>query len=124
MAMLIIIALVLALIMSWVMTTYRKLVVMDENINNAMIQIGVQLSSRFDALTALLELVKDYAAYEAHPLIETIKSCRSIINAKSTPDEVLKQEGVQNGNAGLDGSCRNHWQEKVMRQITILSCVV
>ena len=36
----------------------RKLVAMDENINNAMGQIGVQLSSRWDALTALLDLTK------------------------------------------------------------------
>ena len=32
---------------------------MDENVSNAMSQIGVQLSSRFDALTALLDLAKD-----------------------------------------------------------------
>jgi LemA protein len=90
----IIIALVVVLIVIWVLSTQRKLVVMDENINNAMSQIGVQLSSRFDALTALLDLTRGYAAHESQTLIETIKSRRSVITAKSTPDEVLKQEGV------------------------------
>lgn len=90
----IIIVLLVVLIGIWVISTQRKLVVMDENINNAMSQIGVQLSSRFDALTALLDLTKGYAAHESQTLIETIKSRRSVITAKSTPDDVLAQEGV------------------------------
>ncbi|WP_051015703.1 LemA family protein [Desulfitobacterium dichloroeliminans] len=76
------------------MSTQRRLVVLDENINNAMSQIGVQLSSRFDALTALLDLTKGYAKHESETLIETIKSRRSVITAKSTPNEVLRQEGI------------------------------
>lgn len=91
---LIIIALLVVLLAGWVMSTQRRLVVMDENINNAMSQIGVQLSSRFDALTALLDLAKAYAAHESQTLIETIKSRRSVITAKSTPQDVLQQEGV------------------------------
>ena len=90
----IIIAVVLVLLVLWVMNTQRSLVAMDENINNAMSQIGVQLSSRFDALTALLDLTKGYAAHESQTLIETIKSRRSVIAANSTPEDVLKQEGV------------------------------
>ena len=90
----IIIALLVVLLAGWVMSTQRRLVVMDENINNAMSQIGVQLSSRFDALTALLDLAKGYAAHESQTLIETIKSRRSVITAKSTPQDVIQQEGV------------------------------
>ena len=90
----IVIVLVLVLLASWIISTQRKLVIMDENVNNAMSQIGVQLSSRFDALTALLDLAKGYAAHESQTLIETIKSRRSVITAKSTPEDVLKQEGV------------------------------
>ena len=94
MTILIIIALLVVLLARWVMSTQRRLVVMDENINNAMSQIGVQLSSRFDALTALLDLAKGYAAHESQTLIETIKSRRSVITAKSTPQDVLQQQGV------------------------------
>jgi len=78
----------------WFLSTQRRLVVLDENINNAMSQIGVQLSSRFDALTALLDLTKGYAAHESETIIETIKSRRSVITAKSSPDEVVRQEGI------------------------------
>ena len=90
----IIIAVVAAVLVMWAIGVQRKLVVMDENINNAMSQIGVQLFSRFDALTALLDLTKGYAAHESQSLIETIKSRRSVITANSTPDDVLKQENV------------------------------
>lgn len=83
-----------AIIVLWTISTQRKLVVLDENISNAMSQIGVQLSSRFDALTALLDLTKSYAKHESETLIETIKSRRSVITAKSTPDDVLRQEGI------------------------------
>jgi len=88
------IAVIAAVIVLWIISTQRRLVVLDENISNAMSQIGVQLSSRFDALTALLDLTKGYAKHESETLIETIKSRRSVITAKSTPDEVMRQEGV------------------------------
>lgn len=78
----------------WLMSVQRRMVILDENTNHAMGQIGVQLSGCFDALMALLDLIKCYAADEAETLIETIQSRRSIITAKSTPDDVIKQEGV------------------------------
>jgi len=85
---------IVAVIILWIVPAQRRLVVLDENINNAMSQIGVQLSSRFDALTSLLDLIKGYAKHESETLIETIKSRRNVITAKSTPDDVLEQEGI------------------------------
>ena len=60
----IIICVVIVLIILWLISSQRRLVAMDENINNAMSQIGVQLTARFDALTGLLELIKGYDAHE------------------------------------------------------------
>lgn len=85
---------IIIMISLWLMSTQRNLVLLDENINNAMTQIGVQLSSRFDALTALLNLTKSYAAHESEILIETIRSRRCAITAKSLPDDVLRQERI------------------------------
>lgn len=85
---------IVVLAILWAISVQRRLAAMDENINNAMSQIGVQLASRFDALTALLDLAKGYAAHESQTLIETIKSRRSVITASSTPEDVVKQEGV------------------------------
>ena len=84
----------IAILIIWAISVQRKLAVMDENINNAMGQIGVQISSRFDALTVLLDLTRGYAADESQRLLGTVKACRSAITAKSTPGDVVKQEGV------------------------------
>jgi len=85
---------IIALIVLWIISTQRKLVVLNENACNAMNQIGVQLSGRFDALMALLDLAKGYDRYEIEILIEKIKSRRSIITAKSSPDDVVLQERI------------------------------
>ncbi|WP_457945229.1 LemA family protein [Caproiciproducens sp. LBM24188] len=84
----------IAIFVLLVIFTQHRLVMLDENTGNAMSQIGLQLSNRFDALTALLEVTKGYAPYESEVLVETIKSGRSMITARSTPADVLQQESV------------------------------
>jgi LemA protein len=83
---------ILALIILWVISTQRRLVMLDENISNAMNQIEVQLSSRFDALTALLNLTRSCSRPESDILIDSIKSVRKAITAKSTPEDIMLQE--------------------------------
>ena len=87
-------AVIAVVIVLWIIVTQRRLVMLDENVSNAMSQIGVQLSGRFDALTALLDLTKGYAQQESEIIIKTIKARRSLITAKSSPNQVLKQEEV------------------------------
>ena len=91
--MLIVIGAILLIIVLWFVFAQRKLVAMDENINNAMSQIGVQLSSRWDALGALLDLTKGYAEHEYKTLADTIKM-RTSITAASSPADVNKQENI------------------------------
>ena len=50
----------LLLLAVWVGAVYRRLRQLDDNIKIAMEQIGLQLSSRFRALEALLELLRSY----------------------------------------------------------------
>ena len=90
----IVIGIIAGTIFYWAISAQRRLVVLDENIKNAMNQIGVQLSCCFDVLTALLNLAKGYVGHESETLIETIKSGRSVITAKSTPEDVLRQEDI------------------------------
>lgn len=89
----ILVIVLLVLVVLWIVSTQRKLVLMDENINNALSQIGVQLSSRWDALTALLDLTKGYAEHEYKTLSDTVKM-RSAITAKSTAGDVNAQENI------------------------------
>ena len=88
-----ILAIVVAVVVMWFVSVQRKLVVMDENINNAMSQIGVQLSSRWDALSALLDLTKGYAEHEYNTISDTIKM-RTSITSRSTASEVNAQENI------------------------------
>lgn len=90
----IIIILVAVLFAIWIISAKRRLMATNENVNNAMNQIGVQLSSCFDALMALLDLTGIYVAYESRKLKETIQEKRKVIGAKSLPEEVLGQEEV------------------------------
>lgn len=90
----IIVAAIVIVAILWLISTQRKLVVLDENINNALSQIGVQLSSRFDALTSLLELTQGYAAHESETLRETIAARRSVITASSSAKDVAEQENL------------------------------
>ena len=62
-----VIAALVVIIILWIISAQRSLTALDENVNNAMSQIGVQLSSRWDALTALLDLTKGYAEHEYGP---------------------------------------------------------
>lgn len=94
MEVLVILVLLIVIIGSGIVSIQRKLVVMDENINNAMNQIGVQISSRFDALIALLEVVENYETLDASLWLEKVKSNRKDIHAKSMPGEASVQEHI------------------------------
>lgn len=71
----------------------EKLVAIDKNINNAMSQIGVQLSSGWDVLTALLDLTKGYAEHEYKTISHTIRM-RTSIHSNSTAKDVNEQENM------------------------------
>lgn len=87
----IIIIVVLALIVLWFINVQRNLVSQDELCQNAMSQIGVQQNSRWDALTALVELVKSYNEHEYKTLKDVI-AMRRQINGTSTAEEANAQE--------------------------------
>lgn len=86
---------ILVLIVVWIIGVQRQLVQLDEMVTNAMSQIGVQVTSRFDALTGLLDLVKGYNEHEYKTLSDVIKM-RTSIGANSTASDVNKEEGIFN----------------------------
>ncbi|MCR5666314.1 MAG: LemA family protein [Eubacterium sp.] len=88
----IVIVVIVIILLGWIVSTQRTLVRLDENINNAKSQIGVQMSSRFDALTALAELTKSYDAHEGETLVQTINARRGSLGPKSTAAQINEQE--------------------------------
>jgi len=98
MAAIIIIAIIMLLIL-WVIGVQRKLVRQEELCKNAMSQIGVQQSSRWDALTALAELVKSYNEHEYSTLKDVIAG-RAIIGQNSSAAQADAQETLITGALG------------------------
>ena len=92
----IIILAIVALLVLWVIGVQRKLVEKDELCKNALSQIGVQQASRWDALTALVELVKSYNEHEYNTLRDVIAQ-RKNITGESTVAEAQAQEQVLTG---------------------------
>ncbi len=95
MTILIILAIV-ALVVLWVIGVQRKLVEKDELCKNALSQIGVQQASRWDALTALVELVKSYNEHEYNTLRDVI-AMRKTITGESSVADAQAQEQVLTG---------------------------
>ena len=89
----IILVVIIVAIVAWFIGVQRMLVSLDENVNNALSQIGVQLTSRFDALTGLLDLVKGYNEHEYNTLSDVIKM-RTTINGNSKAADVDAQENM------------------------------
>lgn len=92
MTFIIILALV-ALVVFWGIGIQRKLVSQDEKCENSMSQIGVQQRSRWDAITALVDITKSYNEHEYNTLRDIIKMRRDITGTSSA-DDANEQEAV------------------------------
>ena len=71
---------IIAIIVIWVISVQNALVRSDELCNNALKQISVQQTSRFDALTALIKLTREYSAYEADTLQKIVDARKMSLN--------------------------------------------
>lgn len=89
----IVIIVLLVVLVLFAVSVQRNLVHADELCGNALSQIGVQQTSRWDALTALAKMTKDYSAHEYDTLMAVIGK-RQGIRPDSSPDEVAAQEGL------------------------------
>ena len=86
----------LARLVLWVISVQRKLVSQDELCSNSMSQIGVQQQSRWDAISALVDLTRSYNEHEYKTLRDVI-AMRKDINGKSSASEADAQEQALTG---------------------------
>ncbi|MBR1927254.1 MAG: LemA family protein [Bacteroidales bacterium] len=75
----------------YVIRTQRAFVALEEKMKNAFGQINVQLKTRWDAVTSLVEMTKQYAVHEHDTLTDVIASRRA---TNITPDQVTNQENA------------------------------
>lgn len=86
-----VVAVLAAVVIPYVILFQRKLVHLDELCSNALSQIGVQMNSRWDALTALSETMKGYAQYERTTLTDVVGQ-RVHLSPQASPEEINRQE--------------------------------
>ena len=87
----IIIIALLVIVFVYIFKTQRALVALEEKMKNAYGQINVQQKSRWDAVTNLVEMTKQYTVHEHDTLVEVI-SQRRIDNA--TPEQIADQDNA------------------------------
>ena len=87
----IIIIVLLVLIGLYIIRTQRAFVALEEKMKNAFGQINVQLKSRWDAVSNLVEMTKQYAAHEHDTLTDVIASRRA---TNVGPGQVADQENA------------------------------
>lgn len=93
----IILIIVVIILVFYFIATQRKLVQLEELTQNAMSQIGVQVTSRWDALTQLAKATKAYSTHEHDTLVEVIAARRGEIKGTSSPKEVdLQEQHIEN----------------------------
>lgn len=90
----IIVAAIAALLVLWVISVQRKLVSRDESVKNALSQIGVQQSSRWDALSALADMVRSYNEHEYNSLKDIISMRRNVTMDSSAADVDAQEAGI------------------------------
>ena len=92
-AIIVIIAIVLLAVL-WLVSAQRKLVSADELCKNSLSQIGVQLNSRWDALSALVDLTKGYNEHEYNTLKDVIAMRKDITRNSSAADVDAQEAGI------------------------------
>ena len=88
----IIIVAIIAIVAFWFMGIQRKLVSSDELCQNSMSQIGVQQQSRWDAVSALVKLMKSYNEHEYNTLVDVIKQRKDITRTSAVADANAQED--------------------------------
>lgn len=93
---------VLAILVLWFISVQRNLVNRDEMCKNSLSQIGVQQSSRWDALTAIAELVKSYNEHEYNALRDIIAMRKTVNGGSATADVEGQEKALQTAFAQIN----------------------
>ena len=88
MIVLLVVIVILAIV---VISTFNRLVVLRNRIENAWSQIDVQLKRRADLIPNLVETVKGYAAHEKEVFLKVTVARSALVNAKG-----VKEQGEAN----------------------------
>ncbi len=94
---LIIVIAVIAVLVLWVISVQNKLVKQDEFCNNALKQISVQQTSRYDALETAVNIAREENKIEGENYEKIIGMRRPSASANPTVEEINAQESALAG---------------------------
>jgi LemA protein len=77
----------IVVVVGWVIVTYNALVSLRNQLKNAWSQIDVQLKRRYDLIPNLVEMVKDYMAYEQDVLTRVTQARAGAIAAQGPAEQ-------------------------------------
>lgn len=92
----------LLLLVIWVISVQNKLVSVNEFCENSLSQIGVQQQSRWDALTALADLTKNYSSFENDTLLKVISARKNVLHNVTTKDIQSQENLLSQGFASIN----------------------
>lgn len=84
---------IIVVLLLWAISAQRGLVQREELCTNAMSQIGVQQSSRWDLITAVVDMVKQYSEHEYQTLTDVVAMRRNI-GANANAQDANEQENL------------------------------
>lgn len=73
----------------YILSVQRKLVKLEEMMKNALGQINAQLKTRWDAVTSLVQMTKQYTDHEHDTLMDVISARR--MDSVSSPEDINEQ---------------------------------
>ena len=95
----IIAGIVVIILLMWFLSTWNRLVRLEENVNKSWADIDVLLKQRYDMLPNLLNIVKGYASHEKELFMEFAKARQAAAGALASGDVkgVGAAEGMMSG---------------------------
>ena len=85
----IVLVVIIAVIFIYIFHAQRQFVSLEEKMKNAFSQINVQMKSRWDAVTNLVEMTKQFTKYEHDTLVDVISKRSAPV---TTPAELAESE--------------------------------
>lgn len=105
---LIILLVVVVVLVIYAISSQRKFVKLEELVNNALSQIDVQQTSRWDALTQLANSTGSYAKHESETLKDVIAARRPVGPAKSAKEVEANENAFAEALSSLNVLVENY----------------
>ncbi len=111
---------VLLVLAGWFVAAYNRLVRLRNQVGNAWHQIDVQLKRRCDLIPNLVEIVKDYMAYEQETLRKVIEARGAAMAAKGPADRAKAENVLTESLKSLFAVVENYPELKANQNVAAL----